>query len=96
MTKQNAIIDVLKEMLVEATKTKLKVADIKDDADVFRDCGADSTSIVDLVIAIENRFNITILEEELEIRLFEKLSNLASFIEARVTENDRSEDIRVG
>jgi len=78
------ILDTLKELVIEITQLKTPAAEIPDTANLFNDCGVDSTSLLDLVLAIEERFNITIDERELDIQLFQDLSVLAAFVQSKV------------
>jgi acyl carrier protein len=74
----------LKAIVIDVTKMKIAPADIREDANLFDDCGLDSTSVVDLVLAIEEKFGITIQEEDLEAELFQNISNLACFVNAQL------------
>lgn len=73
----------LKQMVLDITQSKITPAQISDTADLFNDCGLDSTSVLELVISIEDNFNIGVQEDELDVALFQNLSNLAAFIEAK-------------
>jgi acyl carrier protein len=63
----------------------LKIAPeaISDTANLFNDCGLDSTSVVDLVVGLEQNFDITVDDDELDVKLFQDLSKLAEFVEAK-------------
>jgi acyl carrier protein len=80
-------ITLLKKMVLDITQLKISPDQISDNANLFNDCGLDSTSVVDLVIAIEGEFGITIDEDELDVRLFQDLSCLSSFIETKQAAN---------
>lgn len=47
-----------------AEQLSLNVDDIKDDASFMDDLGADSLDLVELVMAFENEFDITIPDED--------------------------------
>ena len=78
-----ATISDLKKMILEITQMKVSPDQISDNANLFNDCGLDSTSVVDLVVGIEEEFGITIDEDELDVKLFQDLSELAALIEAK-------------
>jgi acyl carrier protein len=42
---------------------------------------------VELVVALEQEFDITIDEDELDVRLFQDIGELGSFVEAKRAEN---------
>lgn len=71
----------LKQIVVHITK----VVDVRDDANLFEDCGLDSMSVLDLILAIEEKFRITISPDELQTELFQNISNLAQFIDSKRT-----------
>ena len=78
-------VNDLKELILKITQMKMSPDQISDNADLFNDCGLDSTSVVDLVVGIEEEFGITIDEDELNVKLFQDLSELAGLIEAKQT-----------
>lgn len=42
----------------------ITVEEVNDDADILDDLGADSIQVLELIVAIENEFNIQISDEE--------------------------------
>jgi acyl carrier protein len=77
----------LKAMVLEITQMKITPDQVSDSANLFNDCGLDSTSVVELVVALEQEFDITIDEDELDVRLFQDIGELGSFVEAKRAEN---------
>jgi acyl carrier protein len=73
-------LTALKQVVTNITK----VTEVRDDANLFDDCGLDSMSVLDLVLAIEERFGITISADELQSELFQRVSNLAQFVESKL------------
>ncbi|MBQ8909032.1 MAG: acyl carrier protein [Clostridia bacterium] len=57
-------IDRVKELIAE--QLCISVADIKDDANVIEDLGADSLDIVELLMSFEDEFKVSIPDEKLE------------------------------
>ena len=51
---------------VLSTKLELDVSDIDDDSEIAADLGADSLDTVEIVMAMEDEFEIEILDAELE------------------------------
>jgi acyl carrier protein len=76
-------IEDLKELVVEVTQANIDPSSIRDTANLFNDCGLDSTSVIDLVLSIEERFGVSIDEDELVVTLFQDLSKLCSLIDAK-------------
>ena len=77
------ILTALKRVVLEITQLKPAPEQISDHANLFNDCGLDSTSVVELVLTIEQDFGITFGEDELDVRLFLDLARLGSFIESK-------------
>jgi acyl carrier protein len=74
-------LDTLKDIIIDVTKAKISREEISDTANLFDDCGLDSIAVVDLVLALEEKFNITIAQDQLEMEIFQNLSVLVAFIE---------------
>ena len=53
----------VKNLLIELFE--IDPAEIKDDVELYSGLGLDSTETVELILAIENLFNIKIMEEEI-------------------------------
>ena len=58
------ILTALKEVLVD--KLKVEADTITDDANLFEDLGLDSIDLMTVVMAVEEKFNIEVSDEELE------------------------------
>jgi acyl carrier protein len=76
-------IEALKQLVVEVTQVTIDPHSIRDSANLFNDCGLDSTSVIDLVLSIEEKFGVSLDEDELVVTLFQDLSKLCSLIEAK-------------
>jgi acyl carrier protein len=59
-----ALIDDIKEVVVE--QLSVSADEVKDDAKFVEDLGADSLDVVELVMALEEKFDIEIPDEEAE------------------------------
>jgi len=82
-TPSKETVEALKQLVVEATQVNIDPSSISDSANLFNDCGLDSTSVIDLVLSIEDRFGVSIDEDELVVTLFQNLSELCSLIDAK-------------
>lgn len=80
----NGTIEALKKLVVEVTQANIDPSNIRDSANLFNDCGLDSTSVIELVVSIEERFGVSIDEDELTVTVFQDLSKLCSLIEAKI------------
>ena len=59
-----ALIDDIKEVVVE--QLSVSIDEVKDDAKFVEDLGADSLDVVELVMALEEEFDIEIPDEDAE------------------------------
>ena len=59
-----ALIDDIKEVVVE--QLSVNADEVKDDAKFVEDLGADSLDVVELVMALEEKFDIEIPDDEAE------------------------------
>lgn len=60
----NELIGRVKDVI--STKLEMAVSDIDDDSEIAADLGADSLDTVEIVMAMEDEFEIEILDAELE------------------------------
>lgn len=60
----NELIGRVKKVI--SAKLELDVSDIDDDSEIAADLGADSLDTVEIVMAMEDEFEIEILDSELE------------------------------
>jgi len=59
-----AIIDQVKEVVVE--QLSVEASEVKEDSKFVEDLGADSLDVVELVMALEEKFGIEIPDEDAE------------------------------
>ncbi|MEK6528295.1 MAG: acyl carrier protein [Nitrospirota bacterium] len=87
MTEQEIIVIVNKvfEESFEIEKEKLKP-----EAHIFTDLGLDSLDIVDLVVALQKSFGVTIRNEE-RVRNIRTLQDVYQFISAMKSEKNKNE-----
>jgi len=82
-TVDSEILAMLKRMIITVSRADLAPEQISDHASLFNDCGLDSTSIVELVIGLEEEFGIRFKEDEIDLKLFQDLARLGSYIESK-------------
>jgi acyl carrier protein len=73
----------LKKMIIDTLRLEeITAEEIKDDAPLFKEgLGLDSIDALELVVAIENIFNVIIEDEDLGKRAFASVNTLARFIQ---------------
>ncbi len=82
----------VKELLVSGLRLTVAPSEIVDDAPIFgqsadgRGLGLDSIDALELVVLVEEKFDVTIPDEEVGKRAFASVSALADFLlEARAS-----------
>ena len=74
-----ALIDDIKEVVVE--QLSVNADEVKDDAKFVEDLGADSLDVVELVMALEEKFDIEIPDDEAE--KIQTLNDVVAYIESK-------------
>lgn len=74
-----ALIDDIKEVVVE--QLSVNADEVKDDAKFVEDLGADSLDVVELVMALEEKFDIEIPDDEAE--KIATVADVVTYIESK-------------
>lgn len=73
-----AILDEVKEVIVQ--QLNVDAAQVKPEAEFVKDLGADSLDVVELVMALEEKFDIEIPDEQAE--KISTVNDVVAYIEA--------------
>jgi acyl carrier protein len=90
--KKSDTLYILKDLVIKVRKLKITPDEIRDDADLFADCGLDSISVVDFVVRLERILNVRLPEEDLDEAMFQNISTLAHVVETAKRSSDQLED----
>ena len=74
-----ALIDDIREVVVE--QLSVNADEVKDDAKFVEDLGADSLDVVELVMALEEKFDIEIPDDEAE--KIQTLNDVVAYVESK-------------
>ena len=76
----------LKQLIIDGLRLQdLRPADIEDAAPIFVEgLGLDSVDALELVVLIEEKFNVQIPDEEVGKQVFSSIDSLANFVETEV------------
>ncbi len=74
-----ALIDDIKEVVVE--QLSVSANEVKEDAKFVEDLGADSLDVVELVMALEEKFDIEIPDDEAE--KIQTVQDVVNYIESK-------------
>ncbi|MBI5638134.1 MAG: acyl carrier protein [Nitrospinae bacterium] len=78
---RKALLDILCSK--DQMSLQLDTSDIKDDTSLLSDVCLDSIQILELVVAIENKFKVCINTEEITLDIFDRFSDLVEYIGAQ-------------
>ncbi|MBE6551142.1 MAG: acyl carrier protein [Ruminococcaceae bacterium] len=65
-----------------AKQLEMKVEDIADDMNIIEDLGADSLQIVEMLMTIEEKFNIVVPDED--VPELKTVKSVAAYIESKI------------
>ncbi len=74
-----ALLEDIKEVVVE--QLSVSADEVKEDAKFVEDLGADSLDVVELVMALEEKFDIEIPDEEAE--KIQTVADVVAYIESK-------------
>lgn len=74
------MIEKIKELL--AKQLRIDVNTLEDDTNIVEDLGADSLDMVDMLMALEENFGITVSDEE--ALTLKTIKDVAEFIERKI------------
>jgi acyl carrier protein len=78
---RHALFTEVKQLLVSGLRLDRRAADIPDDSPIFGDgLGLDSIDALELVVLVEDRFRVSIPDEEVGKRAFASVQSLVDFI----------------
>jgi acyl carrier protein len=80
---RDALRTEVKTLLVEGLRLDRRPDEIADDAPIFGEgLGLDSIDALELVVLVEERFHVTIPDEEVGQRAFASVNALVDFVDA--------------
>ena len=77
---ENTIEQRLKTMMVERLYMSVAPEDIDDDKSLIDEYGVDSVSLLELVVGIEEEFDVRVGDEDFDVSHFATVAALASFV----------------
>ena len=78
---RNALFAEVKQLLVTGLRLDRTTGEIPDDSPIFGDgLGLDSIDALELVVLVEDRFRVSIPDEEVGKRAFASVQSLVDFI----------------
>jgi acyl carrier protein len=78
-------LDTVRTVLIESLDLSQRPEDLQEDTALFGSLPElDSLGVLSLVTAIEERFDITIDDDEFDAELFETLGSLTTFVDAKL------------
>ena len=75
--KEESILESVKKIIAETLE--LDVKDIKEDSNLIADLGMESLDLVDLVVAFEDKYKVTI--EDKDVKKLQTVKDIVTYIE---------------
>ena len=81
----------IKDIIVNDLDANINATDISDDVSLYDEgLGLDSISIINLIVLLEKKFEISFEETEISARLFGSINNLADTIHSKLADRVES------
>ncbi|MFQ6099519.1 MAG: acyl carrier protein [Armatimonadota bacterium] len=74
----------LKELIVERLFLNVKPEDIKDDENLMETYNIDSVQLFEIVVGLEEVFEISMGEADFSIELFENVNSIAEYVKSNL------------
>jgi len=76
----------LKEMIVERLFLNVAPEDIKDDEPLMETHNIDSVALFEVVVGLEEDFEVSMEDDEFSLDLFENVNSIAEFVQKKLAE----------
>lgn len=77
---------VINEIIKEVLNTNNISIEVSDDTKLIQDCALDSLMAIEILVSVEERLNIVINDDELDIALLETPKTLLEYVERKLSE----------
>ena len=81
---QGEISSQLKQIIHKGTRGRVAPDDLSHQTDLLTEVGLDSLEALDILLLIEEKFKVTIDDEDLSLELFTTLTNLVDYVSDRL------------
>lgn len=79
------IKDMVKEIILNDLESNINEEDIRDDVSLYDDgLGLDSIAIINFIVLIEKRFEISFDETEINAHLFSSINSVVDFLSVKL------------
>ncbi len=78
----------IKEMIVERLFLNVAPEDIPDDANLMETYNIDSVNLFEIVVGLEEEFEITLQDADFSVETFSTVNNIAAFVEQKRSEEE--------
>jgi acyl carrier protein len=76
----------LKKMIVERLFLNVAPEDIEDEENLMDEYNIDSVNLFEIIVGLEDEFEITLEEDDFNVETFSTVSNIAEFVERKRSE----------
>jgi len=79
------LIPQLKEMIVEKLFLNVEPGDMQEEASLMDDYNIDSVSLFEIVVGLEEEFDIVLEDDEFDIETFRTVKSIAEFASGKLS-----------
>jgi len=83
MTEQS-IERTIKEIMVERLFLKIPPEQINDNTDIMQELGVDSVSVFEIVVGLEETYNISFEDDEFQLETFRTPRSIADYVRKKL------------
>ncbi len=83
MSDDSTLKNQLKEMIVERLFLNITAAEMADDADLMQTYGIDSVNLFEIIVGLEEEFEITVEDEDFSVEAFATVNSIAELVERK-------------
>ncbi len=90
----NTIKDMVRDIILNDLDSNINASDIRDDISLYDDgLGLDSIAIINFIVLVEKKFEISFEESEISASLFSSINSVAEYLHEKLTA--RQEDRQI-
>ncbi len=87
---ERSVEQTIKQLMVERLYLKTTPEEIRDDTPIMEELGVDSVSVFEIVVGLEEVYEISMEDDEFRIETFRTPRSIADFVRKKLKERGKS------